>query len=90
MNKLTAAGFKEWVDNHKPGDRLEYHDGNLGRDRLKDEGLDELADCIMMAVDFGQVIVYQERLVMPDPDDDGEHAEPPTAPACRYWVGRIG
>ena len=87
MAKLTAGSFQEWLANCSVGAVLKYHDGLLMKDRLRDAVLDELASRIMKAVDKGDVLVYQERVVGVSPE--GTKPVDQAEAACLYLVMKV-
>lgn len=69
--RLTDIDFCAWLGEAAPGDRIEYHRGTLGFDRLQVIGglekrerdrLGALATCVLRAAEQGLVHLVQKRL----------------------------
>ena len=66
---IREGDFLKWLDQARPGDRLEYHQGHLGADRAAGSSLsdtlrrelDRIADRAMEFALLGRLHLVQER-----------------------------
>lgn len=61
FDNLKPPGFKQVMHRAKAGQRICYHSGELGRDRLIDGELDQAARYVNALYDIGTARLYQKR-----------------------------
>lgn len=68
---LSAGGFLAWIDRAAPGERIAYHEGLLGVDRVRGPSslpepvrgeLDRVAGLAMTLADAGHLLLAQRRV----------------------------
>lgn len=68
---LSEGGFLAWIDRAAPGERIAYHEGLLGVDRVRGPSslpepvrgeLDRVAGLAMTLADAGHLLLAQRRV----------------------------
>ncbi len=68
---LSEAALFAWIDRAAPGERIAYHQGMLGVDRLRGSSclpepyraeLDRVAGCAMELAETGHLLLTQRRI----------------------------